>query len=172
VSHAAAPEFSRPWDIRKLGETDLRLVADDVELGALARRFGVQAIRSLIAEVTLASEAGTFVARGRMTAEVEQSCAVSGEPLKTRIDEELDLRFVPATAHDSPDEEIELEAGDCDEIEFTGGTIDLGEALAQSLGLAIDPYATGPDAEAVRAAHGLLDEERSGPFAGLAALKR
>jgi hypothetical protein len=44
--------------------------------------------------------------------------------------------------------------------------------MAQSLALAIDPYATGPEAERVRKEAGLLGEAASGPFAALAALKK
>jgi hypothetical protein len=68
------------------------------------------------------------------------------------------------------DEEIELEADDCDEIEFAGEMFDLGEAVAQSLGLAIDPYAEGPDADAARTAAGIVQEgEVRGPLADLLA---
>ena len=49
---------------------------------------------------------------------------------------------------------------------------DLGEAVAQSFGLALDPYATGPDAETTRRDAGIVAESApSGPFAALAALK-
>jgi hypothetical protein len=44
--------------------------------------------------------------------------------------------------------------------------------VAQSLALAIDPYAVGPNAEQARKDGGLLDPGAAGPFAALAALKR
>ena len=95
--------------------------------------------------------------------------AVSGEDLPVRIDEPLALRFVPAA--EPEEEELELAESDLDEIPFEGHVFDLGEAVAQSLALAIDPYATGPEAERVRKEAGLSDEAASGPFAALAALK-
>ena len=49
---------------------------------------------------------------------------------------------------------------------------DLGEAVAQDLALAIDPYAVGPGAERARKEAGLLDEAAAGPFAALEALKK
>ena len=55
------------------------------------------------------------------------------------------------------------------ESRSSGTTIDLGEAVAQSVALAIDPFATGPQAEAARK---LLDEGSASPFAALAALKK
>ena len=74
-------------------------------------------------------------------------------------------------AEGASEDEIEITADDCDEIEYEGMTFDLGEAVAQSLGLAIDPFAEGPEADAARQKHGLAGEEASGPFAALAALK-
>ena len=82
------------------------------------------------------------------------------------------MRFVPPPGAITPDEEIELTAEDCDEIEYEGTAFDLGEALAQTLALAIDPFAEGPNADAFRAQHGLDGETPTGPFAALAALKK
>jgi hypothetical protein len=66
--------------------------------------------------------------------------------------------------------ELELEADDCDEIEYSGDMFDLGEAVAQTLGLAIDPYAEGPGADAARKAAGIVAEgEQEGPLAALLA---
>ena len=44
-------------------------------------------------------------------------------------------------------------ADECDEIGYSGTIFDIGEAVAQSLALAIDPFATGPQAEAARHRH-------------------
>jgi uncharacterized metal-binding protein YceD (DUF177 family) len=104
-----------------------------------------------------------------LSAEIVQTCAVSGDDLPATIAEAISLRFVPETAVE--EEEVELEEEDLDEIPYAGTAFDLGEAVAQSLALAIDPYATGPDAERVRQEKGLAGEAASGPFAALAALK-
>jgi uncharacterized metal-binding protein YceD (DUF177 family) len=165
------PEFSRPIEVRRLGDLHQTVTASPAERAALARRFGFQAVESLEGELHLVRQGETVFAEGRIAARIVQSCAVSGEPLPVTIDEPIALRFVPAATRRA-DEEIELAAEDCDQIEFSGGSVDLGEAVAQTLALAIDPYATGPDADAARAAHGLLDEERGGAFAALAALRK
>ena len=53
----------------------------------------------------------------------------------------------------------------------TAASIDIGEAAAETLALALDPYPRAPDAgEALKAA-GVKGEEEAGPFAALAALK-
>lgn len=165
----STPEFSRPVDERQLTPKPITIEATADERKALARRFGIVAIHQLQATVRLERAGEAVMARGRLSASIVQSCAVSGEDLPVRIDEPLALRFVPARPIEA--EELELEADELDEIEFEGHELDLGEAVAQSLALAIDPYATGPEADRVRN-EVLSEEAASGPFAALAALKK
>lgn len=162
------PEFSRLVDERHIDPKPVSVEATAEEREALARRFGIVAVHQLQAMVRLERAGEAVAANGRLSASIVQSCAVSGEDLPVRIDEPLALRFVPAKPVDV--EEIELEADELDQIEFEGHTFDLGEAVAQSLGLAVDPYATGPEAERVRKEL-LSDAAASGSFAALAALK-
>ncbi len=172
MSALPTPEFSRRADTRQIDEAPVRLVANAVERAALAKRFDLVRINRLEAELALAKDGAAIMGTGRLHADIVQSCAISAEDLPVSIDEALVLRFVPAAAPPRPDEEIELEADSLDEIEFTGTGFDLGEAVAQSLFLAIDPFAEGPEANRVRKEAGLLSEEAAGPFAGLAALKK
>jgi uncharacterized metal-binding protein YceD (DUF177 family) len=145
--------------------------ANAQERAALAARFGLGAVDSLRAEIALEQKPRAIRATGRLRAQIMQPCAISGEDFPVTIDEPVDLRFVEE--HQRPvteDEEIELEADDCDEIEFAGDMFDLGEAVAQTLGLAIDPYAEGPNADAARAAAGIVaEDEQLGPLAELLA---
>ena len=165
-------EFSRTYDPRLLPGSTVELAADANERTALAKRFDLVRVDSMTATIDLEREANGASAKGRLKAEIVQSCAVSGEDLPVSIDEPVNLHFVPARGPSAPDEEIELEAEELDEIEFEGSLFDLGEALAQGLALAIDPYAVGPNAEEARRKAGLLDKDTSGPFAALAALKK
>lgn len=164
------PEFSRPIDRRHLTARPSQMVASEDERAALARRFGLVRVDRLEAEIELESDGEAVNASGRLKADIVQSCAVSGEDLPVAIDEPLALRFVPERAIE--DAELELEESQLDEIAFAGHVFDLGEAVAQSLALAIDPYAVGPDAEQARKDAGIADEAASGPFAALAALKK
>jgi uncharacterized metal-binding protein YceD (DUF177 family) len=161
-------EFSRIVDAARLPLDVQVLIATPEECAALAQRFGLVAVHSLSARVTLASDGPAVNASGTLSADVVQSCAVSGEDLPVRISETLSLRFVPA-----PDEraaEVELEAEDLDEIEMEAGRFDLGEAVAQSLALAIDPYLEGPGADEFRRKSGILSEGESGKFGALKGL--
>lgn len=161
-------EFSRIVDATRLPLDEQVLTATAEECAALAQRFGLVAVNSLSARVMLASDGPAVNASGTLNADVVQSCAVSGEDLPVQISETLSLRFVPA-----PDEraaEVELEAEDLDEIEMEAGRFDLGEALAQTLALAIDPYLEGPGADEFRRKAGLLGEGEAGPFSALKGL--
>lgn len=163
-------EFSRPVDLRQIVERPVAIEATTEERKALARRFALVRIDRFEAEVRIEVDGQAVNATGRLRAAIVQSCAISGEDLPVAIDEPLALRFVPEKP--IAEEEVELDERELDEIPFEGHSFDLGEAVAQSLALAIDPYAVGPDAERVRKEAGLLDEAAAGPFAALAALKK
>jgi uncharacterized metal-binding protein YceD (DUF177 family) len=166
------PEFQRIIDIRHLPPIVQEIAADEAERRRLAGRFGLSAIDSMVATVTMIAEGTTISVTGRIRAAIIQACAISGEDFPVAIDEPVDLRFVHPKKDYSPDEEIELSADLCDEIEYEGLTFDLGEALAQTLALAIDPFAEGPDADRARTEHNLRGEDGNGAFAALAALKK
>lgn len=164
------PELSRPIDLRQVIDKPVAIEASETERVALARRFDLVRIDRLEAEVALTVDGEAVDAKGRLRAAVVQSCAVSGDDLPVTIDEPLALRFVPEV--EITETELELEERELDEIPYSGTSFDLGEAVAQSLALAIDPYAVGPHAEQARKEAGLSDETSAGPFAALAALKK
>ena len=169
----SANEFPRLIDVRQTGMRTVRLVAESAERAALARRFGIVAIERLEADLELDRDGEAVNATGTLVADIVQSCAVSAEDLAVAVREPIAFRFVPgvdSSAHQA-DHEVELAPDELDEIEFTGTDIDLGEAVAQSLALAIDPFATGPDAEESRRRAGLLGTEDLSPFAALKSLK-
>ena len=165
------PEFSRPERIDAIGERarTVAIEAGEGERAALAERFGLVSVESLAAELTLRREAGGIAARGRVTAEVIQACVVTDAPVPARIDEHVALLFVPEGG--DSDEEIELSAEDLDVVPYAGGAIDLGEAAAETMALALDPFPRAPDAEAALRAAGVLTEEEAKPAGALAGLK-
>lgn len=177
----SAPEFSRMIKVRPLPGDRLHIEATEAERAALAQRFGLPEIRALSADLDLEQDGKAVRATGTLNAAITQLCAISGEEFETAIKEPLVLRFVAegtiSQALSEDDEiEIELAADDLEEIEFSGDAFDLGEAVAQSLGLAIDPYAEGPNADAARNREGISSDEDqapSGPLAeALRALKK
>lgn len=164
-------EFSREFKVRPLPGGPVELSATEAERAELTERLGIERIDSLTANIRLEDRGSFIAAKGIMEAAIVQKCAVSLETFPVLLREKLELRFVPPRKYpDEPDMELELSADDLDEIEFDGDSFDLGEAVAQTLGLAIDPYVTGPNADAVRQEAGLLDKPESGAFAGLGEL--
>lgn len=164
------PEFSRPERIDMIGEGERRVAIDanETERAALARRFNLVAIDRLAADYAVRREAAGITARGQVRADVVQACSVTDEPLAVRIAEEVDLRFVETLGEA---EELELGEDMLDTVTIEGGTIDLGEAAAETMALALDPYPRGPNAAAALKAAGVVseDEVERGPFAGLKA---
>lgn len=165
-------EFSRAIPVSEIGAGafERRIEADADERAALAKRFELVALGQLKATLSVRSDGDAIVAEGRFQAEVVQSCVVSGDPVPAMLDEPVLVRFITDGAH-APDAEIELEAEDCDTMFFDGKTIDLGEAVAQSLLLALDPFPRGPNADAYLKEAGVKGEDEAGPFGALAALK-
>ncbi len=169
-----SPEFSRRIPLSEIGAAPrARTVeADSAERDALARRFGLAALASLKARADISAKAAGIEVAGRLQAEATQSCVVTGAPLAVAIDEPFRILFAPpGQAGDG--EEIELSADECDIIEHDGLAIDLGEAVAQSLALARDPFPRAAGAEDVLARAGVVreGEEAVGPFAALKALR-
>ena len=174
----SATELSRLVKPRALPAEAMTITADTTEREALAKRFGVTAVPALAAHIEFATDEDAVLVNGKLLATIQQPCAITGEELTYEVEEPLVLRFVPAgslPAH-APDEEIELDSEDLDEIEYEGETFDLGEAIAQTLALAIDPYREGPGADEARETAGIVSDEDkapSGPLAeALAALKK
>lgn len=167
-----APEFSRPVPLDSIGEAPRRvdIEADEVERAALAARFGLVAIERLAAQAELVRDGTDVTATGRIEATVTQACVATGAPVEARLDEPFSIRFQPLPAS-GPDEEIELGESELDVTFYEGGTIDLGEAAAETLALALDPYPRSSEAEAALKEAGVKSEEEAGPFGALAALK-
>jgi len=170
------PEFSRPVRIDTLGAQprELKLAAEPGERVALARRFGLLALDRLEAEVTVSRRDDAIALHGMLSAEVSQACVASGAPVPAALIVPFDILFRPQPAPGGADEEVELGEGELDVVFYDGGEIDLGEAVAETLSLNLDPYPRAPEAEAVLRAAGVTregEEEKESPFAALAGLK-
>lgn len=166
------PEFSRlhRLDAIGAGESRIAIEADADERKALARRFGLIAIDRLAAAFAVRRDAAGIFASGHLSGAVVQACSITGDPVSAKIEEDFAIRFVPEGSAEG--DEVELSEEDCDTVFYTGGAIDLGEAAAETLALALDPFPRSPGAEAALREAGVLGEAETGPFAALAALKK
>jgi uncharacterized metal-binding protein YceD (DUF177 family) len=164
---SASPEFSRRLALGSVGSEGRRLslAATPEECAALAARFDIPEVRFLTAELALRPEPeGALRVTGRMRAGVVQSCVVTLEPVPQSVEEAVQLRLLPDGATPG-DEDPEAP----DELVAENGEVDLGEAVAEQLSLALDPYPRAPGAELPDT---LDDGSATGPFAALAKLKR
>jgi uncharacterized metal-binding protein YceD (DUF177 family) len=151
------------------GVIERRLQPDESQLAAIAKTIGVDQLKSLSAEVTVAPWLDGAEIRGDLRAEVRQTCGVTLEPIEQTISGVFKVRVVPAGSHNLPaeDAEIDLEADDPpDSLE--GEEIDLAHYVVEHLALEIDPFPRKPGAvfEPPEA------EEEASPFAVLRRLKQ
>jgi uncharacterized metal-binding protein YceD (DUF177 family) len=165
------PEFSRIVRLDALAASRVQKIeANAAECQALAVRFDLQSLESLTAKVTLDGDAAQIIMTGSFNAALTQSCVASGLPVVAVINAPVLVRIVSETEAET-EEEIELSGDDCDVIGHDGQAIDIGEIIAQSLALEIDPWPRHADAEAKLAEAGVVDPSEVGPFAALKALK-
>jgi len=167
-------EFSRSVKLADIGtgETVHEISANEAERLKLAERFELLALNLMTAKISLSRNTKGIQAKGQLHCELAQTCTATGEAIAEIIGEEIDVLFAPAPTEDG---DIELEAGECDTMFHDGKLVDLGEAAAQTMGLALNPYPRSKRADTKLRAAGVKseDEEKavSGPFAALAALK-
>jgi uncharacterized metal-binding protein YceD (DUF177 family) len=159
-------ELHRPIPIARIGAAglDVAVEASAEECAALARRMNLPDVLSLTCRFHLERDtADRMIASGHLVAQVVQTSVVSLDDFTATVDERFTVRCVrEGEETDDPDPEA------LDEITYVDGVLDLGEAAAEQLALALDPYprASGaelPEIEAELEAH---------PFDALAARKR
>lgn len=164
----------RPVDVRTLSGKGRRetVVADAREREALAEANGAVSVESFEAEVLVApwNEDGVRVT-GTVRATAVQTCVVTLEPVKTIVDEPVELVLVPdgssEVSGDASGELVIDAEGDDPPDTFVPPMVDIGAIAAEFFALGLDPYPRAPDASLPTNAA----DERASPFAALRALK-
>ena len=172
---ATGIEFSRLIALRDIGE---RPVTRKIEAKPQERE-ALLGLGSLNAELTLTWRGGEVIAEGELRAEVVQRCVVSLAEVPAQLRSEFTLVYrEQAESGGQPEEEIDPEAEEELPEPIGPEGIDLGEAVAQQLALALDPYPRHPDAALDKTEWGKPPPEgaaasgRENPFAVLKNLKR
>lgn len=179
MTRASEPraEMSRLVPVDRLGEMEFveEITATPEERAALARRFDLRALDRLSATVRLSRGGGKDLVRlsGRLIADVTQTCVVSLGPVRSHLEESFTQLYSlrPAAADQRT---VVIDAAEEEPPEPVGPEgIDVGEAVAQQLVLALDPYPRAPDAVLPAAAERVTDEAGdTRPFAALEVLKK
>jgi uncharacterized metal-binding protein YceD (DUF177 family) len=164
-------EFSRPVDVLRLPHAGgvYAIAASAEERAALARRFDLLTLDRLEAQVQLTPvAAGFYRLSATLKAELTQACVVTLEPVASRIEEAFSLLYGPVDEQrdillDSDSETVEA---------IEGGMVDIGEAAAQQLSLALDSFPRAPGAAAQSSAVAAGEKRLDSPFAVLAKLRK
>jgi uncharacterized metal-binding protein YceD (DUF177 family) len=160
------PELHRPIAVDRIGAAglDVMVEASAAECAALAARMNLPAIVSLSCDFRVERDtAGTLLAYGHLVAGVVQTCIVSLEDFTTSVEERFTVRCVP-----EGDESDDIDPDALDEIVYVDGILDLGEAAAEQLALALDPYPRAPGAVLPE----LPEDPEAQPFSALSSLRR
>lgn len=159
-------EFSRPIPVDRIpkGGSYEKVKADAAECLALAKRLDVPALHALSAEIRATPwRGGGLKLDGFLVADLDQVSVVSLETFRSEVRFPVLRYFLPPGAVNSEEED------DADPIEH--GEVDLGEVVAETLALELDPYPRKPG-EAFEEHIESVDEEpaKQSPFAGLSKL--
>ena len=161
--------LSRLIDVMKIPPRgqDVHVEASAEECAALARDFGLPAIRSLSGDYHLKTSAKGINVTGVVKASITQICVTTLEPFDSAVEEEVEVDFAePSGMPAEPPTDInEYEPPD----EIVNGQIDLGALTAEFLALGLDPYPRKPGASFAWEA---VEEAPPSPFAVLERLKR
>ncbi len=148
-------EWSHFFDIDDLERnrpTELIIEADEEERADLSRRFVVEGMKSVTANLTLQKTAGIIHVKGRFTTLVTQKCVVSTDDFDTELSESVEGWFADkestvsfAVAKKERDvvkhqAEVQILDEKDDPEPIIEGRIDLGELVAQHISLAIPSY--------------------------------
>jgi hypothetical protein len=170
---AIRSEFSHPVRTDRLGAAPLTVVLepDRAVRGALAERFDLVELPSLRAELTLRRrpETGWIEVSGAIAADVVQTCVVTTDPVAARVEAEV-LELFDDSGGVGDDEVILDPMADTPEP-LADMVLDVGEIVAQTLGLSLNPYPRTPGANLAEATVESAERAGASPFAGLAALK-
>lgn len=169
------PEFSRALQVNGNvpPQQDFRIEATAEERAALAKRFALIALDALTAEGSLETLEGgqRAVLRAHLTAKVTQACVVTLAPVAAEIDEAFTLEYdanADPAALEEPDfpEDMDVFLEEPDPPDpLVDGVVDVGEAVAEHLALALDPYPRAPGA--AYAGSTTPDSAQESPFKAL-----
>lgn len=167
--------------VEELGDKPIQyeLEANAADLEGLAERFGLVSLSLLKATGEVADKGNSqgIMVIGSLEAELEQQCTVSLKPVAERVKEDFELLLVDPEMANRMDEDeayLDEDAPDYDALE--GDIIDVGEVIAQTLSISMNPYPRADDAtiDVSKNTNVTVDEpelEKPNPFAELAKLK-
>jgi uncharacterized metal-binding protein YceD (DUF177 family) len=165
-----------PWShIVRLDDTgrapiDFDLVPTAEACAGLAARLGILGLRKVRFDGRLAPEGRRdWRLAARLGATAEQACVVTLAPVRTRIEEMVERRYVADLPELPPGEEVEMPD---ETLEPLARAVDLGAVMAEALALALPAWPRAEGAEIgqrtfTRPGTRPMSDEDARPFAGL-----
>lgn len=166
---APKPEFSRLVPIARLGSEPFRVTieATPEERLRLAQRFDLLSLDRLAAAAVVQRVDGESIRLdAALEAQFEQSCVVTLDPVPGRVAETFSMMYGRSAGEEA---EIDINVEEPVFEPLSGDAIDIGEAVAQELSLALPEFPRSPDAE-LDPVDACATEEN--PFAVLERLRR
>jgi len=152
--------------ITKSAPEKLVITASDGVCAALAERFGYIAINALSGKIDIRQiSASCWQIKGVFSAEIIQSCVVSGDPVGEKFQFELLERYLETLENVK---EIDPMGMDVELLE--NGMIPVGEAISQALAIHASAWPRHPGAPILAPPPEL--KEQNHPFAKLSELKK
>ena len=170
------PPFECFYDLSDLGRVgaEVSISLSEPERARLVQWANIDAVESFAAQISLKKHSPTryaFVAK--LDASIVQSCVVTLEPVRSRIEREIarELLLASPVRRALPKEALPPSPSVEDELteEIDSLTYDLAAPLLEEFSLAIDPYPRAPGVAFEPPKDS--PEEADGPFAALKALK-
>jgi len=140
--------ISHPYELGRLGKAgdSVELTATPDERARIAAWAGVDAVVSFRAHIDLRRISPTrFDYEARLDCEIVQSCVVTLEPVRSRIERDFgrELLLTEAAAH--TEEPVPMDEDGREEIRSL--RYDLAIPVLEELALSIDPYPRAPGVE-------------------------
>ena len=141
---------------------------------ALANDLGIRGIKKLTFSGDIQPDGSRDLRlKAVLGATIVQDCVVTGDPVTTRIDEEIERRYLS----DMPDiEDAEIEMPEDENADPMPVSLDLRDVMAEALSLALPPWPRADGVEPVdfsvtEPGKAPMTDEDTKPFAGLASLR-
>lgn len=164
-------EFHRPISVARLASApaSYEIIATAAERAALAKRFQLLALDRLAAQVRLDRLPGAcYRLSARLSAAVVQACIATLEPVASEVEEDFSVLY--GALDETREVVLDSEAEPVEP--FSDGAVNIGEAVAQQLSLALDPFPRAPGAELRSSTLAGLSPSLAQPFAILAKLRK
>jgi uncharacterized metal-binding protein YceD (DUF177 family) len=150
---ASDPGLTPPWSV-PVRVADLRggltrkLEADAATRARIARALDLQSLGRLEAEISVSPHGQGWEVRGRILADLAQTCGITLEALPAQVDASFVVRCAEAVDPAEVPREIvvTLEEDDPPDL-IEDGVIDLGAYVVEHLALELDPFPRKPGVE-------------------------